>query len=353
MKRLLSVWLAVGILLSQTACGGATPSTQHQKFTTTSFDYFDTVTSITGYEPDRQSFDRVAQTLLEQLGEYHRLFDIYLRYEGINNLCTVNQIVDGVHPTVPVDQKIIDLLLYAREVYDQTQGMVNVAMGSVLRLWHDCRKAGANNPAAATLPSATALAEAARHTDIRNLMVDRENRTVHLADPHMRLDVGAIAKGYAVEQVARWLEQQGKTGYVLNVGGNVRAVGAKPDGSGWLAGLENPQDPSGAYLATLSLTNQALVTSGSYQRYYTVNGKRYHHIIHPDTQMPAQGLLSVSVVCSDSGQGDALSTALFCMPVDRGKALVESLPGVEALWVAEGGEQTPSSGWHKYVYEGA
>jgi len=345
MKRLFCGLLGLCLCLSFTACG----EPKKEKFSAYSFDYFDTSTTVTGYEESRAEFDRVYAEVERQLGEYHRLYDIYMPYEGVNNLYTVNQLVEGQHPTVRVDRRIIDLLLYAKEMYATTAGRMNVAMGSVLRLWHDYRTVGLDDPESASLPSMDRLEEAAEHTAIDNLVIDQKNSTVTLTDPGMRLDVGAIAKGYAVEQVARWLTQEGKTGYMLNVGGNVRAVGEKPDGTAWVAGLENPENPSGAYTALLELDHQALVTSGSYQRYYQVNGKRYHHIIHPDTLMPAEGLLSVSVVCDDSGRGDALSTALFCMTATEGKALVETLDGVEALWVAADSTRTTSSGWNQYL----
>lgn len=348
MKQVLCALLALCVCLSLTACGEETPQ-EKEKHTAHSFDYFDTVTTITGYEQSQEEFDRVAAEIERQLGEYHRLYDIYLRYEGVQNLCTVNDVTDGTHATVTVDQRILDLLLYAREMYHKTGGLTNVAMGSVLKLWHDHRTSGMDDPASATLPPMDKLKEAAKHTDIEKMVIDEANRTVTLTDPQMRLDVGAIAKGYAVEQVARWLEQEGKTGYVLNVGGNVRTIGGKPDGTGWAVGIENPQDTSADHLAVLELNDQALVTSGSYQRYYLVGGKRYHHIIHPDTLMPAEGLLSVSVVCPDSGMGDALSTALFCMTATEGKALVEALDGVEALWVDQNGNQIVSSGWNHYL----
>lgn len=339
---MLAVLLLCGCLF--TSC-----AKQPQKYSTYSFDYFDTATTISGYADSQAEFDAVAEQVLEQLEEYHRLYTIYHRFEGLENLCTVNELVDGAHRTVTVDQKIIDLLVYAREMYTLTDGMVNVAMGSVLKLWHDYRTIGMDDPVKAALPPADALAEAAEHTDITKMVIDRQARTVTLTDPAMRLDVGAIAKGYAVEQIARSLEQQGITGYVLNVGGNVRTVGGKPEGSGWTVGLENPDDTAAEPLAYLELAGQALVTSGSYQRYYLVDGKRYHHIIHPETRMPAEGYLSVSVLCADSGLGDALSTALFCMPLTEGKALVESLPDVEVLWVEADGTQTLSSGWERYV----
>jgi len=97
------------------------------------------------------------------------------------------------------------------------------------------------------------------------------------------------------------------------------------------------------------LAGESIVTSGSYQRYYTVNGQRYHHIIDSETLMPAEGFLSVSVICKNSAQGDALSTALFCMPLDEGLALVESLPDVEALWILPNGTQRTSSGFSAYL----
>jgi thiamine biosynthesis lipoprotein len=194
------------------------------------------------------------------------------------------------------------------------------------------------------------LEAAAKHTDIGALVIDKEQGTVQITDPEMTLDVGAIAKGYAVEMAAQMLEARGITGYVINVGGNIRTVGTKGDGSKWLAGIENPDASSDEpYIAYVELSGESIVTSGSYQRYYLVNGQRYHHIIDRETLMPATGFLSVSVICKSSAQADALSTALFCMSPDEGLALVESLPDVEALWVSTDGTQRTSSGFSAYL----
>lgn len=347
-RRILCAALALCLLCAVLpSCGRA--EKQLEKFSAYSFDYFDTATTVTGYAESQKAFDKVANEAIELLGEYHRLYDIYKRYEGLENLCTVNDLVDGAHPTVTVDRRIIDLLLYAREMHDKTGCMVNVAMGSVLKLWHDYRTVGMDDMQNASLPPMDKLKEAAQHVDIADMVIDEEKCTVTLTDPQMRLDVGAIAKGYATEQVAKWLEAQGVSGWLLNVGGNVRAVGKKPDGTPWTVGLENPEDTTADYLAYLSLTKEALVTSGSYQRFYIVDGKSYHHIIHPDTLMPAEGYLSVSVICPDSGMGDALSTALFCTSIEDGKALVNSLKDVAVSWVTADGKQVVSDGWNRYV----
>lgn len=344
-QRLLCSVVAVCTLICSvfTSC---TPQTKN-KYTTNSFDYFDTVAIITGYENSQEEFDAVAEEILSQLAEYHKLYSIYHRFDGLENLCTINELVDGAHRTVTVDRRIIDMLLYAKEMYTVTDGMLNVAMGSVLSLWHDYRTIGKDDPSQATLPPMDLLKKAAEHTDINKMIIDEQNCTVTLTDPLMKLDVGAIAKGYATERIALSLEEKGISGYVLNIGGNVRTIGTKPDGSMWSAGIENPKGDD--YLAYLQLNGQSVVTSGSYQRYYVVDGKRYHHIIHPDTLMPSENFLSVSVVCKDSGFGDAMSTALFCMPQEKGLSLIESMPNVEAMWVSQDGSQTTSSGWDLYV----
>ena len=361
MKKIISLILLLFLLLPCVLCSckdnnilsniiKGTEKTSKEKFSANSFDYFDTVTTITGYEENQEAFDKVSNDVMSQLNEYHKLFTIYNRYQGLENLCTINELVDGEHRTVTVDRRIIDMLLYAKEMYVKTGGQMNIAMGSVLSIWHNYRTIGMNNPIKADIPSLSTLEEAAKHTNIDDVIIDEENCTVFLADPKMTLDVGAVAKGYAVEMIARSLEAKGVTGYVLNVGGNVRTIGKKGDGSKWIAGIENPVDDSDQpYVAYLALAGESLVTSGSYQRYYIVNGKKYHHIIDKDTLMPAEGYLSVSVVCKSSAMADSLSTALFCMPYEEGLALIESTDGAEAMWVFENETQKFSSGFSKYL----
>ena len=310
-------------------------------------EYFDTVITITGYEYSQEKFDAISKEAIDLLGEYHRLYTIYHRFDGLENLCTINELVDGVHRTVTVDRRIIDMLVYAKEMYTLTDGIMNIAMGSVLSLWHDYRTIGKDNPNEASLPPMDKLLAAAEHTNIENMVIDEQNCTVTLTDPLMKLDVGAIAKGYATEQVALYLEEKGVTGYVLNVGGNVRTIGTKADGDEWTIGIENPNGEE--YLAYLKLNGHSVVTSGSYQRFYYVDGKPYHHIIHPDTLMPAENFVSVSIVCKNSGLGDALSTALFCLSYQQGKALIESVSDAEAMWVTADGNISYSSGWNNYI----
>ena len=343
--------VVIFLLLCISFCMTFSSCTQKtEKYSEYSFEYFDTVTSVTGYADSKEEFDRICEKIFNQLSEYHKLFTIYHRFEGLENLCTVNELQNGAHRTVQVDERIMEMLLFSKEMYEKTDGKVNIAMGSILSVWHDYRETGLKNPQYAELPPMEYLREAALHTDIANLILDEENGTVTITDPEMQLDVGAIAKGYAVEMIARDLEAEGVTGYVLNVGGNVRTVGTKADGAKWTVGIENTfADAEKPYLEYLYLSGESVVTSGSYQRYYEVDGKRYHHIIDPETLMPSEKYRSVSVVCRDSAMGDALSTALFCMDFEEGMALVDSLDGVEALWVFEDGTKRTSDGFSVYT----
>ena len=189
MKRCLCWLLVLCLCFPLTACDGLVPveeAGELQKFSEYAFDYFDTATTISGYEKTKEDFDRVADEILRQLGEYHQLYNIYLRYDGMDNLCTINELVNSEHRTVVVDRRIIDMLLYAREMYDKTGGMTNVAMGSVLKLWHDHRTVGTDDPTKATIPSMEALRGASQHTAIDGMVIDRAAGTVTLTDPQMR-----------------------------------------------------------------------------------------------------------------------------------------------------------------------
>lgn len=349
MRKVLAMCLVLCLLLM--ALSGCQQAPSQTKYSAYYFEYFDTVSTIMGYAESQEEFDSVCAEIEALLQEYHRLYTIYNRFEGLNNMATINALSDGVHNVVQVDRKIIDLLLFAKEMFATTDGMVNVAMGSVLKIWHVYRNQGIDDPSSAELPPMDKLAEAAQHTNLDQVIIDEENSTVFLADPAMTLDVGAIAKGYAVEQVARHLEEKGITGYLLNVGGNVRTVGMAGE-KPWNVGIENPDksDEETPHIEFLHMSGESLVTSGSYQRYYYVDGEKYHHIIDPNTLMPGTNYRSVSVLTTDSGQGDAFSTALFLMNYEDGLELVEATEHVEAMWVMPDGEQRYSSGFKAYTY---
>lgn len=335
--------LLAAALFFLAGCAPAGPARHTQSW----YQYFDTVSTVIGYAADDESFAGACAVVEGVLRDYHRLCDIYHDYEGMNNLKTVNDSA-GVSP-VAVDSRLLDVVEFALSMARETGGKCNVAMGAVLSLWHDCRETALNGGAAA-LPADEALRAAAEHCRIGDVRINREAGTLYLADGEMSLDLGAVAKGYAAEQAALALEAAGYAGYALSLGGNVRVIGTKPDGEPWVAGIQDPDDASeSAYILRVSLTDASLVTSGSYQRYYEVDGKRYHHIIDPDTLYPRDEFVSVSIRTANSARADALSTAVFNMTLEAGLAFIEARADTEACWILADGTIRYSSGFGQYV----
>jgi len=339
LRRGMMLILVMAVLLA----GCAAPAAVEMKqYNATFLTLFDTVTSINGLAESQEAFSAKAQQVHDALLEYHQLFDIYNSYEGLANIKTINDQA-GVAP-VEVDGRIIQLLLDCRAYYDLTGGMVNVAMGSVLKLWHEARNDGLDDPANAALPDREKLEEAAGHTTWESIVIDEAASTVFITDPAVRLDVGAVAKGWAAQQVAA----HSPAGLLISVGGNVCATGPKDEaGTPWRVGVTDPNGGE-SYLHTLNITSGCVVTSGDYQRYYVVDGKPYHHIIHPETLMPADLWRSVTVLCQDSGMADALSTALFLLDQQAGQQLLTAC-GAEAMWVDAQGNFFYSPGFAQFV----
>lgn len=343
-RRKIAVILCLSMLFCLGGCAGAGRPVRCQR---TALDYFDTVITLTGYAQSREEFDRKTQPVMDLLREYHELCDIYHPYDGVKNLYTLNR--TAFTAPVSVDERLFSLLKQALTVAKETDEQFSPTLGSVLVLWHDCREAASENPQNAELPQEEALQAAAGHCAREALVLDEAAHTVYFADPALRLELGAFAKGYAAEEAAALAKQQGLDSLMLNVGGLIRTVGTKPDGSRWSVGLENPRKPE-EFLRTLSLpAGAALSTSGDYQRYFTVDGVRYSHIIDPDTLYPPTAFQSVTVLCRNAGDADAFSTALFCMELSAGQKFVSSQKDSEALWVLSDGTVRVSEGWERAV----
>lgn len=361
-KKLLAVILIAAVCLS--GCGKTVSA---EKFTAEYYDVFDTVVSVTAYCRDKAEFDALSKEMHELLRYFHRLFDIYNEYDGMINAKTLNEKA-GQEP-VEVTSELLEILEFSKEMYEKTDGCMNVAMGAVLMLWHNARETSLADPQKAYIPSDEALAEAAKHCSIDDLVLERyssdksgaavpvsENGgeklyagTVFFADPEMSIDLGAVAKGFAVEKLAQNLEAEGKTSILISAGGNVRTVGTKPENEKWSVAVQDPVEGSSeAYADVLRLESSSLVTSGSYQRYFEYNGKRYHHIIDGRTLHPEDRYLSVSIAAKDSAYADALSTAVFNMSPEDGLKFINSLEGVEALWILNDGSRRQSEGWEQY-----
>lgn len=331
-KRILSLILLIAFTISSLfACSKSTKQTAER------FDCFDTYSSITIYctnkefEIYKSEFDSVTE-------KYHKLFDIYNSYEGTVNLKTLNE--RAALSPVTVSEELFDALILAKELYNVTYGKCNVAIGSITSIWHAARTLSLKSPDDAYIPSQEEINEALLHTDINDLILDETSKSVFYSDPKLLLDFGAIAKGYAASLLYERLIVLDCKNFLINLGGNVLSHGIKPQIESWLVKIENPFDnKSLGYNEAIKLNDSTLVTSGSYQRFYTYNEKKFSHIIDTTTGYPADIFTSVSIQApaDSSALADALSTALFCMSYEDGLSLIEKLENVEALWIFKDG----------------
>ena len=351
-KKYFLIVLTVMAILVVAGCnlpGG----TGYKSYSDSFFDTFNTLVQFSAYAESEEEFRLYFDHVQTRMQELHRLYDIYNSYEGINNIKTINDQA-GIAP-VKVEQEIIDLILFAKEWSGRTSGSTNIALGPVLKIWHRYREDGLFDPASATLPELEELREAARYTDLDQVLVDPEAGTVFLPDRRMNLDVGAVAKGYAVELVATEIRAMGLESAIISAGGNVSLIGKPLDGKRdlWGVGIQNPEQSivgsSDNLLDVLYLSDSAVVSSGDYQRFYVVEDQVIHHIIDPVTLMPATHYRAVTVVAADSGIADFLSTELFLLPPERSLQLAESLSGVEALWVMPEGSLVVTEGMKKML----
>jgi thiamine biosynthesis lipoprotein len=308
---------------------------------------FDTVFYYQEYNSDRTAAENHFNEAVELFSHYNDLFDIYNTYDGISNMKTINDNA-GIQ-AVEVDQDIIDMLTMAKQFYTWSDGEFDITIGALLNVWHSYREngiklneEGENGP----LPSDEELTEAASHKGWEHVQIDDDANTVYIDDASISLDVGGIAKGFAVEKIAETLEQEEDIGTVaINAGGNNRTIGSKPDGTDWNVRIQNP-DGGDRLLIVSEPGSLSFVTSGDYERYYTAtDGSRYHHIIDPETNYPATYYRSVSIITSDSGAADCLSTTLFTLSTEDGMKVLEEYEkasgnDAEAIWVMDKDKET-------------
>ena len=284
---------------------------------------FDTFLQLITYSSSQEEFDSLMQQAVDLFTLYDHYFDIYDLAEGINNLKTINDQA-GIAP-VEVAPEIIECLLQAKEFYELSNHEFDITLGAVLQVWHAYREEGIalnNEGEYGKVPSQQELEAAAACTGWQYVEIDEENNTVYITNPCVSLDVGGIAKGFTAEKIAEKIEARLSAG-IINAGGNNRTMKTKPNGSDWISGIQNPNG-NGSLLAVAVSGSQSIVTSGDYQRYYFgEDGIRYHHIIDPKTNFPADLYRSVTIITQNSGDADALSTTLYTLNLEEGRKVLQ------------------------------
>ncbi len=290
--------------------------------------YLDTVISITAYGTTDET---VLDNCFSLIAEYESMLSRTI--EG-SDIWKVNH---GEGQSVTVSEETAELIELALYYSELSGGAFDITLAPYSILWDFQNNTG-------NIPSDEEIAEAGAHTGLEKLHVDGE--TVTMEDPEGGIDLGAIAKGYIADRVKELLLSEGITSALINLGGNVLTVGEKPDGSQWKIGIRKPFSDASDLSAVVAVKDMSVVTSGTYERYFEADGVVYHHILDPDTGYPVQnGLQSVSILSGLSADGDALSTACFVMGLTEGMELIESLDGIEAMFITDDGKLHYSSGF--------
>ena len=309
-KRLTALLSASILLLS--GCSGL-PRERSQTYTDT---LFDTVISV-------QIFDSVDEDVLKGCEKLCKKYDsMFSNKIEDSEISRINSA--GGNP-VEVSKETIKLIKKGIYYSEMSDGVFDITIAPVSNLW-DFK---AETP---LVPSPEAIAEAVSHVNYENIII-RDN-TVKLADPQAGIDLGAIAKGYIADRIKDYLEEEGVRHAMINLGGNVLAMGSKLDGSDYNIGIQKPFDETGEPITSVKISDKSVVTSGIYQRYFKADGKIYHHILDPNTGYPCENnLYSVTILTDSSLTADALSTTCFLLGYDRGMKLINQLDNVDAVFI--------------------
>lgn len=273
-----------------------------------------------------------SQDTMDQAEELCAYFEsLFSRTVDSSDVARVN--AAGGAP-VQVASETADLVKKALAYCEESGGLFDITIGAVSSLWDF--KAG-------IVPDADELAEAVKHVDYRAVTV--EGSTVALADPQAKLDLGGIAKGYIADALCSHFERAGCDCGFVNLGGNVKTIGCKPDGSPWKVGVQDPNDAQGSIIASLDAAGTSIVTSGLYERQFELDGERYWHILDPRTGWPVRSdVLSATIVSSASIDGDGYTKPLFMMGADEALAWINAKDGIEGLVVNSAGASLLSTG---------
>jgi thiamine biosynthesis lipoprotein len=269
------------------------------------------------------------------LAEINNVDELMSDYKNNSEISRVNKNAYG--GPVAVGEETFEVLKKSIEFSELTDGAFDVTVGPLVDLFGLEKKTG-------IAPSAELIAHAKSKVGYEKLKLDDPNRTVQFTVEGMRLDLGGIAKGYAVDKAIEAARQNGAIGAMVDIGGDIRCFGEPPQGKKqWLIGLQDPEaavksPDGGKILLTLKVADVAVATSGDYQQFAVVGGKRRSHIIDRKTGSSAEGLSSVTIITDSATDADALATAVSVMGPEKGIALIEKLPNTEAILITSGPE---------------
>ena len=330
MKRICKV--GAMLLAVMLLCGGCAEEKIPPKLSEVGF-YLDTVITLTAYVEDKQ----VLKDALEECGRYEKILSRTV--EGSD----VWRINHAKGEPVEVSEDTMNILRCAQEISQKSGGAFDVTIAPVSTMWNFTKEPH-------ELPDAEEIAKAAELVDYTRMTLEGNKVTL---PEGMMIDLGGIAKGYIADQVKAYLKKRGVKYAILSFGGNIVAIGSeKPDGTPWKVGIQDIDKPTGEHMLISLNKGGSTVTSGTYERGFDLDGVRYHHLLSAETGWPVQNeLASVTIFSESSMEGDALSTTAFVLGTEKGLELIESLKGIEAVFIAKDRTVTYSSGAKDYMVQ--
>lgn len=289
-----------------------------------------TLVTITGVASDKAVADRALQDAFDEIKRLEQLLSTWRSDSELSHINTEA----GRHP-VSVSQETLELVVRSLEMAQLTHGGFNIALGPAIEAWNVTEQQ--------RIPTDEELQQLKPLVDWTSIQVNIQARSIYLPHKGMRIDVGGIGKGYAADRAVEKMKQAGAISGVVAISGDIKTFGMLPGQQGFPIGIRHPRQDD-LVLATIDLQDEAISTAGDYERFFERDGIRYHHILDPLTLQPARACQSVTVIAKEGITADGLDTGVFVLGPKEGMALVERLPGIEAVIVDEAGKMTVSSG---------
>jgi thiamine biosynthesis lipoprotein len=280
--------------------------------------------------------------------EIENIDNLMSKYKDDSEISELNR--NGFKQAVKVSKSTYEVLEKSVKFSKLSGGAFDVTIGPLMDLWHSAEKAD-------SLPTDAELQQAHSKVGYDKLILDANEESIRFAAEGMEVDLGGIAKGYALDKAAEAMKKGGALGAMIDIGGEILCFGLPPAGqNNWRIGLQDPDKAkdgfdAGTPLLVLNLTNAAVATSGHYRRFVMIGGKKYSHIVDPKSGHSSENLTSITIICPNATDADALSTAVAVMGKEKGLALIEQMAGVEAILITTAPEfkQIRSSGAAQYI----
>lgn len=319
-KKLNLVLLLLSLALFMAGCSGTSKEESTASISDSQFK-FNTIMTITLYG---YTDTAIFKDIWAEVDKMESSFSANIETSDVSKFNASTSVEPQQMP-----RDIVNMIDKALPFSEKTGGKFDLTIEPVVKLWG----ISTENP---RLPAQAEIDAALTHVDYKNIKTDMTNSTLQKLDPNTHIDLGGIAKGYAADQLAALIKSKGIERAILNLGGNIYAVGSKTKDTPWNVGIQNPFEPNGDVLATLKVVDKSIVTSGSYERFFEKDGVKYHHILSPFDGYPINsGLISVSIISEESVIGDILSTSTFSLGLDEGRKLIDDLDGIAAVFVTD------------------